>query len=210
MKKTLFGLATAVLLAVPAASSQAALNAYLLIKGSQTKTFAPDAPSGYMKVRILDLEDTLRAAAAAPSGEIVSPRDAASGLPTGKRQHKPFTIVKTIDKATPLLAKAFEDKEALPEATLIIFNEKPGGMVDFVMMVSLSDCIIKQYDKSTPQLAKRNAAPGRAAGSESDPMPTETLSLNFTKIQWKSIGGKQKADDYKLKVSYDVKKNVKA
>jgi hypothetical protein len=32
---------------------------------------------------------------------IVSPRDAASGLPTGKRQHRPFTIVTTIDKATP-------------------------------------------------------------------------------------------------------------
>lgn len=34
---------------------------------------------------------------------IVSPRDAASGLPTGKRQHKPVTIVKELDKSTPLL-----------------------------------------------------------------------------------------------------------
>jgi hypothetical protein len=29
---------------------------------------------------------------------IVSPRDAASGLPTGKRQHKPFTITMPVDK----------------------------------------------------------------------------------------------------------------
>jgi len=34
------------------------------------------------------------------------PQDKASGLPTGKRQHKPLTITKRIDKATPLLAKA--------------------------------------------------------------------------------------------------------
>ena len=34
------------------------------------------------------------------------PQDKASGLPTGKRQHKPITITKRIDKATPLLAKA--------------------------------------------------------------------------------------------------------
>ena len=35
--------------------------------------------------------------------EIISPRDAASGLPTGKRQHKPFTITKPVDKSSPLL-----------------------------------------------------------------------------------------------------------
>jgi len=37
--------------------------------------------------------------------EIVSPRDAASGLPTGKRMHKPFVIIKELDKSTPMLAK---------------------------------------------------------------------------------------------------------
>ena len=31
--------------------------------------------------------------------KIVSPRDAASGLPTGKRQHKPITITKELDKS---------------------------------------------------------------------------------------------------------------
>jgi hypothetical protein len=36
---------------------------------------------------------------------IVSPRDAASGLPTGKRMHKPFVITKEYDKSSPLLAK---------------------------------------------------------------------------------------------------------
>ena len=32
--------------------------------------------------------------------EIVSPRDAASGLPTGKRMHKPFVITKELDKSS--------------------------------------------------------------------------------------------------------------
>lgn len=35
-----------------------------------------------------------------------STRDAASGLPTGKRQHKPLTIVKEMDKSSPLLARS--------------------------------------------------------------------------------------------------------
>ena len=34
------------------------------------------------------------------------PRDAASGLPTGKRQHKPISITKPVDKATPMLARS--------------------------------------------------------------------------------------------------------
>ncbi|MCB2047736.1 MAG: type VI secretion system tube protein Hcp [Novosphingobium sp.] len=34
-----------------------------------------------------------------------APRDAASGLPTGKRQHKPMTVTKEVDKSSPMLAK---------------------------------------------------------------------------------------------------------
>lgn len=40
----------------------------------------------------------------ATSTDVVSPRDAASGLPTGKRQHKPVRITKEWDAATPKLA----------------------------------------------------------------------------------------------------------
>lgn len=37
--------------------------------------------------------------------DVVSPRDAASGLPTGKRQHAPVIIRKELDKSTPLLGR---------------------------------------------------------------------------------------------------------
>ena len=37
--------------------------------------------------------------------EIKSPRDAASGLPTGKRMHKPSLITKELDKSSPKLAE---------------------------------------------------------------------------------------------------------
>ena len=35
-----------------------------------------------------------------------SPRDAATGLPTGKRQHRAMSAVKPVDKASPLLMRA--------------------------------------------------------------------------------------------------------
>lgn len=37
---------------------------------------------------------------------VVSPRDAASGQATGKRQHKPYVISKNYDKSSPQLAKS--------------------------------------------------------------------------------------------------------
>ena len=49
---------------------------------------------------------------------VVSPRDAASGLPTGKRMHRPLTITKPTDKATTHLYSALTTNENLPEVTI--------------------------------------------------------------------------------------------
>lgn len=52
--------------------------------------------------------------------QAVAPRDAASGLPTGKRQHKPVTITKQVDKSSPLLAKALADGTDLSNVTISV------------------------------------------------------------------------------------------
>ena len=49
----------------------------------------------------------------AASHEIVSPRDAQSGLPTGPRVHKPFVITKDLDASSPLLYRALVNNENL-------------------------------------------------------------------------------------------------
>ncbi|HEY4930932.1 MAG TPA: Hcp family type VI secretion system effector [Terriglobales bacterium] len=49
---------------------------------------------------------------------IVSPRDPQSGLPTGQRLHKPFTVLKVTDKATPPLYTALCTNENLTEVTI--------------------------------------------------------------------------------------------
>jgi type VI protein secretion system component Hcp len=56
------------------------------------------------------------ATSGAGSGKAAAaPRDTASGLATGRRMHKPFTITKEIDKASPLLAQACASGKHLPE-----------------------------------------------------------------------------------------------
>jgi len=47
------------------------------------------------------------------SHQIVSPRDAATGQATGKRQHKPFVITKELDKSSPRFLNAIYTNETL-------------------------------------------------------------------------------------------------
>jgi len=51
--------------------------------------------------------------------QVAKERDAASGLPTGKRQHKPVSVDKRIDKASPKSAYRL-----CPDGTMINPGEK--------------------------------------------------------------------------------------
>jgi len=59
--------------------------------------------------------------------EIDSPRDAASGLPTGKRQHKPLIITKEIDRSTPLLMNALTNNENITNLSLEFWEPSRSG-----------------------------------------------------------------------------------
>ena len=70
-----------------------ALNAYLKLKGQK---------SGEVKGSVTQKGRENSIMVIAVEHEIISPRDAASGLPTGKRHHKPLTITKEVDKSSPV------------------------------------------------------------------------------------------------------------
>ena len=61
------------------------------------------------------------------SHEVVSPRDAASGLPTGKRQHKPLIIIKEIDKSTPILMNVLVNNENITNLSLQFWQPSRSG-----------------------------------------------------------------------------------
>ena len=83
-----------------------ALNAYLKLKGQK---------QGEIKGSVTQKGRENKIMVIATSHEIISPRDAASGLPTGKRMHKPFVVTKEIDKASPLLYNALVNNENISE-----------------------------------------------------------------------------------------------
>lgn len=117
MKKAIFS-ALAAGLVLASASAHAALNSYLSVTGeTQGEIHGSVTQAGR--------EDTIMVIGF--SHEIVAPRDAASGLPTGKRQHKPFIVTAPIDKSTPLLFNALANNENLPEVTLRLYRPSRSG-----------------------------------------------------------------------------------
>jgi len=102
---------------------------------------------------------------------VISPRDAASGLPTGKRQHKPLTITKEIDAASPLLYRACVTNETLPEVVLNL--DSPGG--------STPTTTVKLTNASCSELEHDGQI--------------ETVSFTFQKITWTWINGGITAED---------------
>ena len=86
-----------------------ALMAYLKIKGQK---------QGDIKGSITQKGRADKIGVIAVSHEIISPRDPASGLPTGKRMHKPMVITKELDKSSPLLQNCLVNNENISEWSL--------------------------------------------------------------------------------------------
>jgi len=61
------------------------------------------------------------------SHEIVMPRDPATGLPTGKRQHQPFRIVKLLNQGSPQLMTAMTTAEDLSSVVIDVWTPTLAG-----------------------------------------------------------------------------------
>jgi len=83
-------------------------------------------------------------AVAAVAYGIVSPRDPASGLPTGKRIHEPVTITKAIDPSTPQLLEALVTNETLTTAKIDFLQPAAGsaGALALALTITLTNAAI--------------------------------------------------------------------
>jgi|SRR5215475_7400684 type VI secretion system secreted protein Hcp len=112
---------------------------------------------------------------------VITARDAASGMATGRRQYQPLLIRKRIDKSSPLLAKALANNEKI-EATLKFFRPNPtgDGTTEQFYTVAFKDGRIasfKQYVPSTIEPA-----------TSTEP-PLEEVTFVFHTISWTYANG---------------------
>ena len=155
-------------------TADAALNAYLKLKGQK---------QGEIKGSVTQKGREGKIMVIAVSHEIVSPRDPASGLPTGKRMHKPFVITKELDKSTPVLYKALTNNENLPEFALDVYDQV-AGVEKLVYTVKLTNA---------------NIASIRIV--EKDGKPVQEIAFTYQKIEWTwTDGGITAMDDWEAPV----------
>ena len=120
--------------------------------------------------------------------EIISPRDPASGLPTGKRQHKPFVITKELDKSTPLIFQALTRNEILPAVELRFLQTGTTGREVRYFTIELKNASIAgvQMQNQTGQAVETR----------------EHVSFVYEKIIWTYVdGGITAEDDWEAPVS---------
>ncbi len=153
------------------------LHAYLRIKGQK---------QGDIKgsVTAKGRENSIQVMAAAHS--ITSPRDAASGLPTGKRMHKPFTITKEVDKSSPLLYMMMISNEIITSWELQFWSASRAGLESQDYTVKLTNAYISNIDFHMPDTRNADLAKYQEY---------EEISFTYQTITWTWTDGGVTAQD---------------
>jgi type VI secretion system secreted protein Hcp len=108
-------------------------------------------------------------------------REAATGMATGRRTYEPLKIIKRIDKATPLIAKALCRNEVI-EGKFLFFRPNPTG-----------DGTTQQF--YTVEIAKGRVAhqkqyvPDTTVGETVAEHPFEEVAFTFHTIKWTFTDG---------------------
>lgn len=121
---------------------------------------------------------------------ITSPRDAASGQATGRRQHKPLTFTMGVDRSTPQFIRALTTNEGLTACTFNFWRPAKGAGGQAVeknyFRVQLGDARVVDYSLS-----------GRPGGAD-----VVTFALTYSKISWNwTDGGITAEDDWETPVA---------
>lgn len=161
-----------------------ALNAYLTLKG-QTQ--------GEIKGSVVQKGREGKIMIIAVSHDVHSPRDLASGLPTGRRQHKPLVITKELDQSSPALYTALVNNEVLTKFELQFWTPKvtsrSGGGLEqqhyTIILTNAQICDIKfaMLNNKNPELVRY--------------AEYEEISFTYQKIEWVwQQGNKTASDDW--------------
>ena len=134
-----------------------------------------EAASGGVSVAAGDLDGDGRAVTLIPQHEVVSPRDSASGLPTGKRQHNPMTITKEWDATTPLLRAGAPP----PQGSLRVKVKMPW----LACRVGARYPELEFGDAATAYKFKEVLVTSCGSSSGGD-RPMEQISFNYAKIEF--------------------------
>jgi type VI secretion system secreted protein Hcp len=132
------------------------------------------------------------------SYQITSPRDPATGLPTGKRQQMPITFTKAFDATSPQIYQALISNELLTQVTIEFMNTSTAAGVGAAAAakevayytITLTNATVSDIHQHMDQ------AEATAAGGSTVPLdPMEDVTITFDQIQVSSAVGQTTATD---------------
>ena len=122
--------------------------------------------------------------------DILSPRDIASGLPTGKRQHKPVLVTKEVDKSSPLLYTVLCNNETLTEVVFKFWKPSPSGKEVQYYTIKLTNANIA---------ARKTYFPNMLIAENTKLPHLEEVAFTYQKIEWTwEDGGITSEDDWEV------------
>lgn len=162
------------MLAAPTASLRAAESVFLSIRNIQGEV-TQKGREGFMEVYGF-------------SHEVLSPRDAASGLPTGRRQHTPLRVVIRQSQATPLLLQAQSRNEVLPEVKVLFFRPSPTGTEQQYFTYTLTNVRV---------VSMRTWNPNKLDAAATTYIPCSEVAFTYQTITWTyNDGGVEHQDSW--------------
>jgi len=118
---------------------------------------------------------------------VATPREAGSGMPTGRRTHQPVSFVKEWGAATPQLFQALTTNESIKSVLFEFIGTDETGRENVfhtIKLVNASITEIKQYVERDSALNDRDATG-----------PLEEISFTFQRIELENRDGKTMAVD---------------
>lgn len=158
-------LATALALAF-ANQGEAALNAYMRITSSRLGLIQGSVTQAGREGSILVHQ---------ANHDITVSVDAATGLPTGKRQHKPFTVTKPVDRSSPVLFSVLTAGEVLPTVEIKFWRPSPGGVEQQYYTIKLTNARI---------VGVKTIQPDTRDPTKTQYTEYEEISFVYQKIEW--------------------------
>lgn len=156
-----------------------ALTAYLRVVGTK---------QGEIKGSVTQKGREGKIAVIAMTHEFLFPRDPATGMATGKRQHRPLTITKELDRASTGLRTMLTGNEVAKEWELQFFRAAPTGQETQYFTIRLTSAAIASIEMTMPNNKRADLAALE---------PYEDVEFVYQKIEWTWVdGGLVAMDDW--------------
>lgn len=153
---------------------------YVTIDGLKTGRFHGEGKKDSNKGKIVGLEF---------HSEVTSPRDVATGMPTGKRQHKPITITKEWGAASPQLFNALVTNESLTSVLFEFIDTLADGKEQVVQTVKLTGASISGFRQYIGDVGNF------IYDSTADSRKLENVTFYFRTIEMTNVAAKTTASD---------------